>query len=115
MEMLYHITSAAEARIAEAQGWYEPATFAQEGFIHCAFVQQILGVSSRYYAGQQGLVLLTIEPTAVGCEIRVENLMAGAELFPHVYGRLPWAAVPQIYDFPCDATGVFTLPERLVG
>ncbi len=62
-------------------------------------------VANRYYAGRQGLVLLTIDPAAVGAEIRYENLDGGDEAFPHIYGALPLEAVAEVRPFEPDAQG----------
>ncbi|MEM6255502.1 MAG: DUF952 domain-containing protein [Cyanobacteria bacterium P01_D01_bin.156] len=113
MELLYRIAPAADVHTAEAQGYFESADLAAEGFIHCSFLHQVLGVSQRHYAGQQGLVLFSIDPTLVDCEIRVENTSGGTELYPHIYGQVPWAAVEQIYTDTYDAAGIFALPAEL--
>ncbi|MEM7066692.1 MAG: DUF952 domain-containing protein [Cyanobacteria bacterium P01_B01_bin.77] len=113
MEMLYRIAPAADVQIAQAQGWFESADLATEGFIHCSFLHQVMGVSHRHYAGQPNLVLFSIDPIAVDCEIRVENTSGGKELYPHIYGRVPWTAVKQVYENPYNAAGIFELPAAL--
>ncbi|MBT9311587.1 DUF952 domain-containing protein [Leptothoe kymatousa] len=113
MDLLYRIAPAAAVQAAEAQGYFESADLAAEGFIHCSFLHQVLGVSQRHYGGQQGLVLFSIDPAAVDCEIRVENTSGGTELYPHIYGRVPWAAVQQVYADTYDQAGVFVLPAEL--
>lgn len=113
MEMLYRIAPAADVKAAEAQGWFESADLAAEGFIHCSFLHQVMGVSRRHYAGQQGLVLFSIDPAAVDCEIRVENTSGGTDLYPHIYGRVPWTAVQQVYQDTYDQVGNFQLPVEL--
>ncbi len=113
MEMLYRIAPAADVQAAEAQGWFESADLAEEGFIHCSFLHQVMGVSRRHYAGQQGLVLFSIDPAAVDCESRVENTSGGTELYPHIYGRVPWVAVKRVYEDTYDEAGMFQLPVAL--
>ena len=113
MEMLYRIAPAADVRAAADQGWFESADLADEGFIHCSFLRQVIGVSRRHYAGQQGLVLFRIDPAALECEIRVENTSGGTELYPRIYGRVPWMAVQQVYEDTYDNTGMFVLPVEL--
>ena len=113
MQTLFHITSKAEQEIAESQGWYEPAAFPREQFIHCSFLHQIEGVGQRYYMGQAGLVLLEIDPSQLECQVIEENLVGGEELFPHVYGRLPWGAVKKVHDFSPSSDGTFVLPSTI--
>lgn len=113
MEMLYRIAPAADVQTAAAQGYFESADLAAEGFIHCSFLHQVVGVSRRHYAGQPGLVLFSIDPALVDCEIRVENTSGGMQLYPHIYGRVPWAAVQQVYENTYDPAGEFALPVEL--
>ncbi len=113
MELLYRIAPAVDVQTAETQGYFESADLAAEGFIHCSFLHQVMGVSRRHYAGQQGLVLFCIDPAAVDCEIRVENTSGGTQKYPHIYGRVPWEAVTQVYRDTYDGAGLFALPLAL--
>jgi glutathione S-transferase len=64
------------------------------GFIHCSTEEQIEATANRFYGDLSELVLLTIDPMAVPSDIRWEPPVPGAdELFPHIYGPLPIAAV----------------------
>lgn len=93
---IYHITSANEARAAQGSGEYAPRDFQREGFIHCSYAHQVQGVIGRRFQGRTDLVLLEIDPAQLSCKVIDENLEGGAELFPHIYGHLPMAAVVQI-------------------
>ena len=90
---IYHITSAEAWHLAQSCGEYEPPQFATEGFIHCSYAEQLEAVMDRFFRGQKNLVVLEINPTTVKCEVIEENLEGGSELYPHVYGKLPVAAV----------------------
>lgn len=46
-----------------------------------------------HFSGVRGLMLLEIDLDRVPAEVRWENLEGGSELFPHLYGPLPAAAV----------------------
>lgn len=110
MEILFHITSAAEAARAQTRGDYQPEGFAREGFVHCSFRHQVTATAGRYYRGRDDLVLLEIDPSALAGEVVVEDLTGRGESFPHVYGHLPWAAVRAVHPFPCRGDGTFELP-----
>ena len=107
MTRLYHITSETDAQKAAQAGEYTPAAFDREGFIHCSYAHQILATANRIFRGRRDLVLLEIDPALLGCKVVDENLEGGAELFPHIYGRLPMSAVVQTHMFPCDSAGSF--------
>jgi len=102
--VIFHITTQAEADAALAAGEYQPQGFAQEGFIHCAYGRQVIGVLDRYFRGRTGLVMLTIDPSKLTCPVVEENLTGGAERFPHIYGRLPMTAVVGITPLPFTDT-----------
>jgi len=99
---LYHITSREEARKAAEAGEYTPAAFDREGFIHCSYAHQVPATLNRIFRGRTDLVVLEIDPEKLGCEVVNENLEGGAELFPHVYGRLRMAAVLRVLELPKD-------------
>jgi uncharacterized protein (DUF952 family) len=112
--VLFHITSAGEARDAARLGVYAPEAFEVEGFIHCSYAHQLLDVANRIFSGRSDLVVLEIDPARLTCPVIDENLEGGTELFPHIYGRLPAPAVIRIHQFPCGDDGRFALPERIV-
>ncbi|MEM9042862.1 MAG: DUF952 domain-containing protein [Actinomycetota bacterium] len=69
-------------------------TLDDEGFIHASTRLQVEATANRFYADLDQLVLLTIDPLAVPHEIRWEPPAPDLdELFPHIYGPLPIAAV----------------------
>ena len=69
-------------------------TLAEEGFIHCSYHDQLVGVASNFYGDVDELVLLTIDTSLVDAPIRDEPPAPGADQrFPHIYGKLPVAAV----------------------
>ena len=113
-EPLFHITPAAAwARSADP---YVPKDFAREGFIHCSTRQQVVRTANRLFHGCSGLVILLIDTAHINAPIRYENLEGGSELFPHVYGPLPHAAVLAVEPlFACnDGTFDATSVERCV-
>jgi uncharacterized protein (DUF952 family) len=113
MRSIYHITSNAEAAAARRLGEYTPAAFEADGFIHCSYANQVARVANFKYRGRSDMVLLEIDRAAVPHEVVDENLEGGTELFPHIYGRLPMAAVARIHPFPCGTDGEFELPDSV--
>jgi glutathione S-transferase len=95
---LFHLAVPDDWAAAFDQGAYTMSTrgvtLAQEGFIHCSTRAQVEATANRFYGDLDQLVLLTIDPDLVPSEIRWEPPAPGAdELFPHIYGPLPIAAV----------------------
>lgn len=110
---IYHIASLEEWRQAESVGEYRPSSFATERFIHCSYRTQLLPVANRLFRGRDNLVILAIASNLVKSKIVEENLEGGTELFPHLYGSLPLAAVSDVIAFPCNSDGSFALPTEL--
>jgi len=93
---LFHLVPTADwerhlAR-ADARAW-TPPRFAEEGFVHLSFADQLEGTLERWFAGAPSVTLLELDPAALPPEaLRLEPSRAGA-LFPHVYAPLPHAAL----------------------
>ncbi len=97
-ETIFHAALPEDWAAAFATGEYTTSTrgmtLAEVGFIHLSTHEQIEGVANHFYGDVDQLVLLTVDPTRVSAEIRWEPPAPGVdELFPHIYGPLPIAAV----------------------
>jgi uncharacterized protein (DUF952 family) len=113
LKPIFHITSRTEAAEAARSGEYIPEEFDADGFIHCSYAHQVTRVADFKFHGRSDVVLLEIDRTALSCDVIDENLEGQAELFPHIYGRLPMSAVVKIHDLPCRSDGRFELPADL--
>lgn len=91
MRLIYHLVPGALWEKAPP-GPYRAASLATEGFIHCSEASQVAASANRFYAGEQDLLLLHIDPARLTSPLREEPAGSG-ELFPHVYGPLDRAAV----------------------
>jgi uncharacterized protein (DUF952 family) len=105
---IFHITTGHEVDAACSRGEYVPDAFAREGFIHCSHPHQVMAVANRLFRGRSDVVLLEIDPARLPCRVVEENLEGGAERYPHIYGRLPMAAVVAVLPLRCGADGQFT-------
>jgi uncharacterized protein (DUF952 family) len=56
-------------------------------------------------------MLLVIDPSLVPVEIRLENTEGGDDLFPHIYGELPLAAVVRAESATPKEDGTFDLGD----
>lgn len=102
---LWHITSKDAWDRAKTTGVYRPAAFEAEGFIHLSTARQWLRTANRYYRGQGNLVRLAIDETRLDAELRFEP--AHGDLFPHLYGPLPVAAVTAVVALVAGPDGAF--------
>jgi len=97
---LYHLALAEEWRAARQAGVYSRSTrglsLAEVGFIHASQADQLADTWRRFYADAAEVVVLHIDPerlAAAGVPVRLEPAPVSGELFPHLHGPLPVAAV----------------------
>jgi len=96
--LVHHLALLADWDAARRSGDYRISTrgrtLAEEGFIHACFADQVDGVARRYYADvTEPMVLLAVDLTKVGCEVKVEVPPGAPDAFPHLYGPIPLEAV----------------------
>jgi len=108
---IYHITEESTWKEANESGVYLPSGFDKDGFIHCSTEDQVLPVAENFYRSKNGLVLLKIDPSRLTSPLVFENLEGNAELFPHLYGSLPVAAVVESLPFIRGQDGRFRFPS----
>ncbi len=109
--MLLHIVTEEAWRQAQQADSYRPPSLAAEGFIHCSLPGQITATANRYYANRRDLLLLVIDANNVKTVLQFENTVGGTELFPHIYGPMPFDAVVAVTPYLPDAAGKFSDPE----
>ncbi|GAA4806907.1 DUF952 domain-containing protein [Nocardioides caeni] len=106
MATIFHLALASDWAEAEVSGSYTISTrgrsLAEEGFIHASRADQWTGVRDRFYADvTEPLVLLHIDTDLLDVPVVEEPASpGGSETFPHIYGRLPAAAVVKAIPLP---------------
>jgi predicted TIM-barrel fold metal-dependent hydrolase/uncharacterized protein (DUF952 family) len=85
---------------------YEPAAYADEGFVHCTDGDPaMLAVANWFYAGEPGpLVVVDLDLALVGAPWRYDD---PGSPYPHVYGPLRRDAVRGVRPVLRDAAGRF--------
>lgn len=92
-EPVYKLADRVEWAEARASGAYHgSAVDRADGYIHMSTAAQLAETARRHYAGREGLVLVALDPTALGEGLRWEA-SRGGDLFPHLYRPLPVTAV----------------------
>ena len=94
---VFHLATAEAWVSSFSTGEYRESTLGrtldQVGFIHLSYVHQLRGVADSFYSGRSDVVLLAIDPSRAGALIIDEPAPESGELFPHLFGALPVAAV----------------------
>ena len=100
---LFHLAMNEDWQDAQASGSYRISTrglgLDQVGFIHCSWQEQVNATFERFYADAGEVLLLEIDPSAVGAPLRADAIPTG-ELFPHLYGPLRLDAVRSVVAMP---------------
>lgn len=109
MATIFHLALASDWAAAQESGAYTTSTLgrtlAEEGFIHASRADQWTAVRERFYGDvSEPLVLLQIDTDLLDVPVVEEPAVpGGAETFPHIYGRLPAAAVVKAIPLTTEA------------
>jgi uncharacterized protein (DUF952 family) len=108
---IYHICRIDEWQAAQRTGSYPGSSQDKaDGFIHFSAQDTVVESAATHRAGQSGLVLLAVDPDALGAALKWEPSRAG-RLFPHLYGVLPVTTVISTFDLALDANGKHVFPS----
>ncbi|MHA6287396.1 DUF952 domain-containing protein [Maricaulis sp. CAU 1757] len=84
----------------------------EDGFIHLSAAAQVEGTLVKHYGDHDRLLLVEIDLEALGDSVKWEK-SRGGELFPHVYGEIPMAAVTGMRHVGRTQDGDWMLPADL--
>lgn len=109
--LIFKICTSAEWAQAMAAGTFfgSPVDF-QDGFIHFSAAHQVSETAARHFADQTDLLLIAVDPIALGSGLRWEK-SRGGDLFPHLYGSLPTSAAVYAGSLQKDKDGHVVLPK----
>ena len=101
----YKIIAAEEWAGVVADGAYTGSEVDQaDGYIHLSTQDQFAETAGKHYAGRADLLCLTVDLAALGATV-VWEPSRGGQLFPHIYGPLPIAAVTGRRGFGVSTDG----------
>ena len=81
-----------------------------DGFIHFSTAAQVRDTAAKHFAGMPDLLLVAVPAAAILDAIKWEP-SRGGDLFPHLYGSLPVAAVSWVKPLPIAPDGRHLFPE----
>jgi uncharacterized protein (DUF952 family) len=110
MPFIYKICPRALWAEAERAGVFRGAPVdLADGYIHFSTAAQAAETAARHFAGQRDLLLIAVDPAALGPALRWEPSRGGA-LFPHLYGPLALDAVRRVDELPLGPDGRHRFP-----
>jgi glutathione S-transferase len=113
---LFHLALPEDWEAATESGEYGFSTrglsYHDVGFVHCSYEHQLMGVANLFYADCEELVILQLDPSLLGAALIDEPAPDNpTEMFPHLYGPLPLAAVREAVTWSANSTGGFSDPQ----
>ena len=113
MTTVYKIVAADLWQAAEDSGVFTGAGIdLNDGFIHLSTRAQARRTAQLYFKGQGNLVLVAVDGARLGDALKYEPSRDG-DLFPHLYGPLPLAAVLSVQPLPIGSDGNHVFPENV--
>jgi uncharacterized protein (DUF952 family) len=110
-EPVYKILAGAAYDAAKSEGrLIGTADDLRDGFIHLSAAHQVEGTLSKHFAGQEDLLLLTVDAGKLGPALKWEE-SRGGELFPHLYEPLPLEAIVAAEPLRLDDDNTHILPD----
>lgn len=109
---VFHLTTPAAWAAAQQTGALEPPGFADEGFVHCSALDQLVGTIERHFEGTDELVILELDLAAVDDDLRWEEGRPGED-FPHLYRPLRTRDVVDTFTWARTDDGSVALPSGL--
>jgi uncharacterized protein (DUF952 family) len=108
--IVYKIMSAGELERLRRDGVFggSPVDIA-DGYIHLSCGSQLAATLDTHFSGVDGLMLAAVDLSRCGDGVRWEAARGG-QLFPHIYGCLPAAAVVSVAPLERTADGAVKLP-----
>ncbi|HSG94662.1 MAG TPA: DUF952 domain-containing protein [Afifellaceae bacterium] len=114
-DLIFKICSRTFWREAQAAKRYTGAPVdVADGYIHLSTAAQVGKTAAKHFAGQNDLVLVAADAARLGRALKWEPSRDG-DLFPHLYGDLPVAAVSWVRALPVGKDGRHVFPDLATG
>lgn len=114
-KVAWKLADLAEWEAARASGAYAGSALdLADGYIHLSTGAQLAETARKHYAGRRDLVLAEVDLPVLGDTLKFEP-SRGGDLFPHIYGPLPFAAVRSERRLVVDEAGVMRFEDGAIG
>lgn len=114
-EIAWKLADLAEWEAARASGAYAGSALdLADGFIHLSTGSQLVETARKHYASRKDLVLAEVDLSVLGDTVKFEP-SRGGDLFPHIYGALPFSAVRSERRLVVDEAGIMQFEDGATG
>jgi len=111
IDLLFHITSQDQWRNYSTNGYIEPDSLQEEGFIHTSKGDQVEETANRLFSGEENILLLVIDPLRIQEPLKYETAENGLK-YPHIYGKISIDAVIDKIPISPDKSGKYNVKVR---
>lgn len=112
-QMIYKILTAEQLARVEAGGPMQAPVDIADGFVHFSTSKQVQETLAKWFRGQTGLVLASVDGAAFGPDLKWEK-SRGADFFPHVYAEVRHHHIASLWPLDTlDADGVPLAPDEV--
>ena len=112
--LIYKICDAALWDTAVAAGEFTGAEIDLiDGYIHFSTAEQMRETAAKHFTGREGLVIIAVDPDALGEAMKWEPSRGGA-LFPHLYRPLKTDEAAWSKPLPVGTDGSHQFPAEAV-
>lgn len=108
-DLLFHITTEEDWKKYQNDGDYEPESLEKKGYIHCSSGSQVEDTANRLFGDRDTILLLVIDVSTLGENIKYEEDESLGEKFPHIYGPLGTNAVIDQINVRAEQDGSFNI------
>ena len=110
-QIIFHMAHEADWQAAQSSGLYQGSPDdLRDGFIHFSTAQQVAGSAAKHRAGQADLLLIAVDVTSLGPDLRWEGKSTD-NLFPHLYRPLRVNEAQSVVPLPLGPNGLHQFPN----
>lgn len=107
MADIFHIADRESWNKSFASGLYFHPSLELEGFIHCSTREQLAETANLYFADEQDILVLRIDPSKLSSPLKSE--VASRGVFPHIFGPINIDCVIDTATFRKSEFGEFEI------
>lgn len=108
-DLLFHITTREQWKANQNESNYKPESFEDKGFIPCSSGSQLEDTANRLFSDKDQILLLVIDVSTLGENIKYEQDEETGQRYPHIYGPLNTSAVIDKIDIKAEKDGSFDI------
>ena len=109
--MIYKILTADQLAAVEDGGAMQAPVDEADGYVHFSTSKQVQETLAKWFKGQKGCVLVSVDSRDFGVDLKWEK-SRGGDYFPHVYATVREYNISSIWPLDeFDADGVPLAPE----